>query len=649
MAINRIFDDAVDLQLDLFRTAASVEVEVLDILRTLERELLGKLAGNTITEWSRTRANQQLRETRTLIQEYYARAADVSTEAMAGIANVTATATAATLVVSESQITRLSDDFLRTLAGDSIIQGAVQSDWWSRQSADTVFRFNGAVRQGIAAGETNQQIIRRVIQFMDVSRANAAALVQTSTATVANDARMAMFEANADIIKRYRAVATLDTNTCTRCAPLDGLEWEKDGTAIGHNQPMPRYPLHFNCLTGDAVITSCGDVTGYSKRWFDGEVVVIQTAAGRKLTCTPNHPILTGRGWVAAGLLDVGGNIISDRLSHGRAGINGNHQDVPTTIHDVIESAFGSGKVRPVPMPVTARDFHGDGIGSDVAIVWAKSLLSGEFNTSRPEHVAKHDLGFGNFNRLGSLSGLRRLGESLRIGGLATNSIMRTASELFSLLWGGRCHSCGLLLSTVAGFDSGVSEGANHNHAANSHAFRNSRNPDASMIDTQSVNHIYRHDTASGINTSGVESTDNATDAYAKLAGDLLAGSAGNVASDQIISVERVDFHGYVYNLETEKGWYVANGIITHNCRCLLIPQVFDSPPSGQRASADGLISARTTFTEWLERQPAEKVEDVLGKGRADLFRSGKITLAQLTNGAGRPLTLDQLRTKYGA
>lgn len=330
MAINRTFDDAVDLQLDLFRTAASVESEVLDILRTLERELLGQLAGNTITEWSRTRTNQQLRETRTLIQEYYARAADVSTEAMAGIANVTATATAATLLVTESQITRLSDDFLRTLAGDSIIQGAVQSDWWSRQTADTVFRFNGAVRQGIAAGETNQQIIRRVIQFMDVSRANAAALVQTSTATVANDARMAMFEANADIIKRYRAVATLDTNTCPRCAPLDGLEWEKDGTPIGHNFPMPRYPLHFNC-------------------------------------------------------------------------------------------------------------------------------------------------------------------------------------------------------------------------------------------------------------------------------------------------------------------------------RCLLIAQVFDSPPGGQRASADGPISARTTFTEWLERQPAEKVEEVLGKGRADLFRSGKITLAQLTNGAGRPLTLKELRAKYGA
>jgi hypothetical protein len=66
-------------------------------------------------------------------------------------------------------------------------------------------------------------------------------------ATVANDARQAVFDANLDIIKRYRGVATLDTSTCERCAPLDGLEWQKDGTPIGHSLPLPRYPLHYNC------------------------------------------------------------------------------------------------------------------------------------------------------------------------------------------------------------------------------------------------------------------------------------------------------------------------------------------------------------------------------------------------------------------
>ncbi|MEV8398820.1 hypothetical protein [Streptomyces niveus] len=27
-----------------------------------------------------------------------------------------------------------------------------------------------------------------------------------------------------------------------------------------------------------------------------------------------------------------------------------------------------------------------------------------------------------------------------------------------------------------------------------------------------------------------------------------------------------------MYNLETSGGWYIANGIIVHNCRCSLVP-----------------------------------------------------------------------------
>jgi hypothetical protein len=29
-----------------------------------------------------------------------------------------------------------------------------------------------------------------------------------------------------------------------------------------------------------------------------------------------------------------------------------------------------------------------------------------------------------------------------------------------------------------------------------------------------------------------------------------------------------------VYNLETNRGWYVSEGIITHNCRCVQLPVI---------------------------------------------------------------------------
>jgi hypothetical protein len=37
----------------------------------------------------------------------------------------------------------------------------------------------------------------------------------------------------------------------------------------------------------------------------------------------------------------------------------------------------------------------------------------------------------------------------------------------------------------------------------------------------------------------------------------------------------------------------------------------------------------------------------MLGKGRAQLWRDGKITLSQLLNAEGAPLTLAQLKAKY--
>ena len=36
----------------------------------------------------------------------------------------------------------------------------------------------------------------------------------------------------------------------------------------------------------------------------------------------------------------------------------------------------------------------------------------------------------------------------------------------------------------------------------------------------------------------------------------------------EILSIKKTNYKGTVYNVETESGQYVANGIVTHNCRC---------------------------------------------------------------------------------
>jgi SPP1 gp7 family putative phage head morphogenesis protein len=65
------------------------------------------------------------------------------------------------------------------------------------------------------------------------------ALVRTSINQVANSASQQVYEANQDITKKYRYVATLDSRTSSICAALDGREFEYG------KGPMP--PQHFNC------------------------------------------------------------------------------------------------------------------------------------------------------------------------------------------------------------------------------------------------------------------------------------------------------------------------------------------------------------------------------------------------------------------
>lgn len=64
------------------------------------------------------------------------------------------------------------------------------------------------------------------------------------------------------------------------------------------------------------------------------------------------------------------------------------------------------------------------------------------------------------------------------------------------------------------------------------------------------------------------------------------------------------------------------------------------------RASMDGEVPSSLTFSDWLKDKSESFQNEMLGPGRAELFREGKITLTDLVNQNGRPLTLDQLRNR---
>ncbi len=60
-----------------------------------------------------------------------------------------------------------------------------------------------------------------------------------------------------------------------------------------------------------------------------------------------------------------------------------------------------------------------------------------------------------------------------------------------------------------------------------------------------------------------------------------------------------------------------------------------------------GQLPSTTTYEEWMRRQPVAFQDEVLGQAKAQLFRSGRLTLDDFVDRAGRELTLDQLRQRF--
>ena len=88
------------------------------------------------------------------------------------------------------------------------------------------------------------------------------------------------------------------------------------------------------------------------------------------------------------------------------------------------------------------------------------------------------------------------------------------------------------------------------------------------------------------------------------------------------------------------------------SCRTSEIPVLKDEfareIPGSTRPSIgpDGvtLVSSKTSYQEWLSRQPAAFQRDILGPNRYALFTKGELTLEKFVDDNGKTLTLQQLK-----
>jgi hypothetical protein len=252
---NYLADKALTHSLYLQRFSAGEKKKVLAILIDMRKELVSKLRTGDVTDFSRDRLKKLLTECNAIIKQGYN---EIQTKLdLDGLAAVEAEATIKPLVAVGLEASLPTAAVMKSLISDSLISGAPSSGWWAKQSDDMAFKFSAQVRQGIAQGETMQQIVRRIAGskklgipgLFEEARKNSFALVHTSVMQVSADAARATYRANSDVIKGVRQLSTFDHKTTQICIAYSGAEWDLagnpiNGTTLPFNGGPPR---HFGC------------------------------------------------------------------------------------------------------------------------------------------------------------------------------------------------------------------------------------------------------------------------------------------------------------------------------------------------------------------------------------------------------------------
>lgn len=250
-----IFNEAIQIGLDLARLDASTQNEVLALLKQMQKDLITSLGNDDLTTWGRRRLNQQLKESQQIIASYYSDIEAITLASTSGIAPIVSTSVANALAVAVGNgaggaVAGIipTTNYMEALASNAIVEGATQKEWWARQSDEMAFRFKQAVKTGLVNAETNSQIIKRVLDIEGITTRNVEKLVRTSVMTISNMARQKTFEQNEDVISSLEWSSALDSRTCAECAPRDGLRWDiKTKKPIGHKVPFSSPPKHLNC------------------------------------------------------------------------------------------------------------------------------------------------------------------------------------------------------------------------------------------------------------------------------------------------------------------------------------------------------------------------------------------------------------------
>lgn len=269
-ANERYRDGVLHHQIGVRRFTAGEVKRVLKLLEEADRDLtarlrrhLEKLAGRPL-DFKGRRYQRMLADLADARVEALAQYRDLVRGDLRSLARIEAQAELGVLtavIPFEIGLVGADAQRLQAILSSRPFQGRLLRDWFRSLERVDRERMNAQLQLGLVQGEPINDIVRRVAGsratgytdgVLAMTRRNAVAIVRTAVNHVSNNAREAVWEANADIITAKIWSSTLDGRTTAICRARDGC-----GVPVGNadlpegikplKPPDAKPPAHFNC------------------------------------------------------------------------------------------------------------------------------------------------------------------------------------------------------------------------------------------------------------------------------------------------------------------------------------------------------------------------------------------------------------------
>jgi len=237
-----------------------------------------------------------------------------------------------------------------------------------------------ALIQGLARGLGPAQIAENMRDGFGMGLDRALLIARTEAARAYRTGSAEQYR-KSGVVTQFMRLAKKAT-ACAACL-------FRDGEIVEIGEELSDHPRGKAELPDNLIITDAP--TALETFYHDGDIFVINTASGKFLPVTANHPVLTRRGWVAAAFIQKGDDVISyggDNWTSGIMAPNKNH--MPTRAQDLASTfnMFRLGRV-----PETAKYLYGDGEGSQIDVVYLNRFLWNSFDATRQKKVRQHFFG----------------------------------------------------------------------------------------------------------------------------------------------------------------------------------------------------------------------------------------------------------------